>query len=194
MFVEITDADRDRFGEAHLARDLGAALATRLYQLADDLAAVLENVDQCAEALGETGLQAGVREHKAQCLRKAAVDFLEVALEGEIVGEIQLADARGVAGATEVLEQQCVVEFGHLRFAEPDFAADVDADPAAAHAVARRLALGHVEGLTERAQKFGETYLPCGFDLRNAHCFPRAEATTVQLMRGVGSGSAKNDT
>ena len=76
-----------RFGEAHLARDLGAAMAARLHQLAGDLAAVLEHLDQRAEALRQAGLHAGVRQHEAQRLRQAAVDGLEVLFEGEIVGQ-----------------------------------------------------------------------------------------------------------
>ena len=39
-----------------------------------DLAAVLEDVDDGAEALGQAGLQAGMGQHEAQRLRQAAVD------------------------------------------------------------------------------------------------------------------------
>ena len=49
-----------RLGEAHLAGDVGAAVAARLDQLAGDLAAVLEDVDDGAEPLGEAGASAPV--------------------------------------------------------------------------------------------------------------------------------------
>ena len=107
------------FGEAHFAGDVGAAMAARLDQLARDLAAVLEDVDDGAEPLGEAGFQAGVAEHEAQRLRQAAVDGLEVVLEGEIVGQVQLADARRVAAAAEILQQQRVVEFADLASPRP---------------------------------------------------------------------------
>ncbi len=52
VLIEVLDALRHRFAKAHLTRDLGAALTARLDELAGDLAAVLENVDEGAEALG----------------------------------------------------------------------------------------------------------------------------------------------
>ncbi len=94
MLIEIFDAVGDQLGEAHLAGDVGAAMAARLYQLASDFTAVLEDVDDCPEPFGETGFQPGMAQHEAQRLRQTAVDELEVLLEGEIVGEIRPADPR----------------------------------------------------------------------------------------------------
>ena len=167
------------FGEAHLAGDLGAALAARLDQLARDLAAVLEDVDDGAEAFGEAGFQAGVGEHEAQHLRQAVVDELEVALEREIVGEVELADARRIAGAAEILQQQRVVEVGELGLAEADLPADLHADPAAADAMSGRLPLGDVERVAQRAEQFGERDLiglPRG-ERRGFHGRDSGEAT-----------------
>ena len=104
------------------------------------------------EALGEAGFQSRVRQHETQRLRQTAVDILEVVFEGEVVGQIELADARGVAAAAEVLEQQRVIEFPQFVIGEAGLAADMDADPAAAHAMTGGLALGHVERVTERSQ------------------------------------------
>ena len=86
MLIEIFDAVGDRLGETHFAGDIGAAMTARLDQLARDLAAVLEDVDDGAEPFGEAGFQPGMTEHEAQRLRQAAVDELEVLFEGEIVG------------------------------------------------------------------------------------------------------------
>ena len=105
MLIEVLDALRDRLGEAHLAGDVGAAMAARFDQLAGNLAAVLEDVDDGAKPFGESDLEPGMAKHESQRLRQAAVDELEVPLEGEIVGEIQLADARRVAAAAEVFQQ-----------------------------------------------------------------------------------------
>ena len=151
-----SNALRDGFGEPHLARDLGAAMAARFDQFLGDLAAVLEDVDQRAKPLGQSGLHSGMRQDEAQHLRQAAVDGLEVALEGEVVGQIELADARRIAAAAEILQQQRVVELPDLALAQADLAADVDADPAAAHAMPGRLAFDHVQRVAERAEKFGE--------------------------------------
>ena len=156
MLVEILDAVGDRLGEAHLAGDVGAAMAARLDQLAGDLAAVLEDVDDGAEPFGEAGFQAGMAEHEAQRLRQAAVDELEVLLEGEIVGEIQLADARRIAAAAKILQQQRIIEFRDLVFAEADFPADFDAYPAASHTMSGRLPFGEIERVAECAQQFGK--------------------------------------
>ena len=151
MFIEIFDAVGDRLGEAHLTSDVSAAMAARLYQLASDLAAVLEDVDDCPEPFGEAGFQPGMAQHEAQGLRQAAVDELEVLLEGEIVGEIQLADARRIAAAAKILQQQRVIEFRDLVLAEADFSADFDTDPAASHTMSGRLALSEIKRVAERA-------------------------------------------
>jgi hypothetical protein len=89
-------------------------------------------------------------------MRQAAVEQLEVALELQIVGEVELADPGGIAAAAQVFEQQGVIQLSSLRCGQADFAADRHADPGAAHAVAFGLALGHVERVTEGAHQFGE--------------------------------------
>ena len=154
MLVEILDAVGDRLGKPHFAGDVGAAMAARLDQFAGDLAAVLEDVDDGAEPFGEAGFQAGMAKHEAQRLRQAAVDELEVLFEGEIIGQIQLADPRRVAAAAKILQQQRIIEFGNLGLAEADFPADFDADTAASHAMSGRLSLGEIERVAECAQQF----------------------------------------
>ena len=77
------DALRDGFGEAHLAGDVGAAVAARLDQLARDLAAVLEDVDDARGSArrGRPSCRCATSTKRSD-LRQAAVDRLEVALEG----------------------------------------------------------------------------------------------------------------
>ena len=125
-------------------------MAARLDQLARDLAAVLEDVDDGAKALGEAGLQAGMAQDEAQRLRQAAVDELEVPFEGEIVGQVELADARRIAAAAEILQEQRVIEVGELGLAKP-ISRPISCRSSAAHAVAGGLALGDIERMAERA-------------------------------------------
>ncbi len=96
---------------------------------------------------------------ETQRLREAAVDLLEIVFEGQIVGQVELADARRIAAAAEILEQQGVVELRQIGFRRGRFAADMHSDPAAANAVAGRLALGHVQRMAERAQQLGQPNL-----------------------------------
>ena len=84
-------------------------------------------------------------EHETRHLRRvAAADLLEVTLEAQVVGQVQLADARGIAAATQVLEQQRLVQRPQLIAAHADTATDVHADPAAADAKTFRLTFGKV--------------------------------------------------
>jgi len=131
-------------------------LAARLDQLLRDLRAVAQDVDDRAQPLRQTGVQAGVREDEAQHLRQAVAGGLEVAFEAQVVAEVELADARGIAAAAQVLEQQGVVQLPALARAQTDDAGHVHADPAAAHAVALGLALGQVECVAEGADDFGQ--------------------------------------
>ena len=119
MLVEILDAIGDGFGETHLAGNVGAAMAARLYQFARDLAAVLEDLTIARNRSARPGFEAGMAQHEAQRLRQAAVDELEVLLEGEIIGQIQLADARRIAAAAKILQQQRVIEFRDLVLSRP---------------------------------------------------------------------------
>jgi hypothetical protein len=58
-------------------------------------------------------------EDEAQHVGQAGADGLEVALEGEVVGQVELADPRRVAAAAEVLEQQRVVEVAQRATGRP---------------------------------------------------------------------------
>jgi hypothetical protein len=93
-----------------------------------------------------------MRKDKAQRLQHAAVEPLVVALKATVVGQIQLANAGGIAAAAEVLHQQRVVEVAQRGIAEAQFAANMNADPAAADAMARRLPLRHVQRMAQATE------------------------------------------
>ncbi len=156
VLVEALDAVGHVLAETQLARDLRAARATRLGELAVDLAAVLHHVDDRAQALGQAGLDAGVPDHEIHLARQAQAHRLAVVLEREIVGEEQFAQARGVAAATRVLQQRRVVQLAHPGGVQADRATDLLPDPAAAHAVAGRLAFGHVQGVAQGAEQLAQ--------------------------------------
>jgi hypothetical protein len=88
---------------------------------------------------------------KAKGLGEAAVKLFDIALEDEVVGQIELADTGGIAAAAEILQKQCVIELPQLAVAQPHFSADVNADPAAAHAMAGGLSLNEIQRVTESA-------------------------------------------
>ncbi len=131
-------------------------MAARLDQAARDLATVLQDVDDGADALGEARFEPGLGKDEAQRRGQAAVDGLEIPFEGNVVGEIELADPRGVAGAAKILEQQRVIEILEYVIGQFQRLADAGADKGAADAMALGLTLGHVERITERAQEIGE--------------------------------------
>ena len=156
MFIERIDALRHGFWETQQARDVRATLAARGDQALCDLGSVAQDRHDAAKAFRQPGLQPGVLEHEAEHLRQAVAHGLEIALEIQIVGEIELADASRVAAAAEVLQQQCVRQLPQLLLGETDGAADVHANPATTHAMSRRLALGDVERIAQRPDQFGE--------------------------------------
>jgi hypothetical protein len=158
MLVKAADAVLDPDRKSHLRGDVGPAMAARLDEFAGNVAAVLQNVDDRSDALGQARLRAGVRKDEAQRGGEAAVDGFETALEADVVGEIERADSRGVATAAEVLEEQGVIEVGQCPPVETGRLADVHADPAGADAVAGRLALGHVERVAERADQLRQPH------------------------------------
>jgi len=156
MFVEAVDAGRHAFRKAQQAGDFGAALATGGDQFLGDILAIAKNAQHAAETLGQRCFQAGMAEYETKHLRQAVADRLEIALETEVVGQVQLADARRIAAAAQILEQQRVVQVPQVVIVEAQAAPDVHADPAAAHAMAFRLALGDVERVAERRNQFGQ--------------------------------------
>ena len=112
--------------------------------------------------------------------------ILEVVLEGEIVGQIELADPRRVAAAAKILQQQRVIEFGDLVLAEADFPADFDTDAAASHAMSGRLPLGEIERVAECAQQFRKRDL---VDLRRGERREFHGRGSRAIMAGGSAGS-----
>lgn len=96
-----------------------------------------------------------MREDEPQSLRQAAVNGFSVAFECQVVGQIELANPRRIAAAAEILHQQRIVKFPDFLLVQSDFAADVDADPAAAYAMPGRLAFDQIERMAERPEQFG---------------------------------------
>lgn len=97
------------------------------------------------ESVNQAGGRACVTQHKTQHLRQRPIDPLEITLEAQVIGLVELANARGVAAATQVFEKQGVVKLSQLGFTQLKALADVHANPAAAHAVPLRLPLGDVQ-------------------------------------------------
>jgi hypothetical protein len=123
-----------------------------------DLGAIAQNGHDAAEPLGQARFQARVLEHETEHLRQAVAHRLEAALEVEIVRQVQLADAGGIAAAAKVLEQQRVIQFPQLVVVQASGTADMHPDPAAAHAVASGLAFGNVERIAQGANQLGELH------------------------------------
>jgi hypothetical protein len=159
MLVEILDAGGDRLRKMHPARDVSAALTACFDQLFGDLASILENPDDRSEAFRQAGAETRMREDEAERLRQTIVDLLEIALEGKIVGQIELANARGVAAAAEVLQKKDIIEVVQIRFGESQFPADMDSNPTAPHTMAGGLTLGEVERMAKRAKEFRKAYI-----------------------------------
>ncbi|MOA03465.1 hypothetical protein D3C78_1229740 [compost metagenome] len=157
VFVQRLDAGGHAAVETQLARDVGTAMAAGADQLVGHFLAVAQHVEDGLRALAPAaGVGAGVAEHEAQHLRQAGADQLEILFELAVIGEIQLADARRVAAAAQVFQQDGVVQIPQLRRRQPQRLADVHADPAATDAVAFRLALGDIQRVAERADEFGQ--------------------------------------
>jgi hypothetical protein len=116
MFIQIADAQCHGFAEPHFARNVCPALASCLNEFRGNLAAILENVDDEAEAFGKASLQSCVAEHKAQRLRQAAINELEILFEIDVIDKVEFTDARRIATAAQVFQQKGVVEFLRLQF------------------------------------------------------------------------------
>jgi hypothetical protein len=155
MFVEAVNAVGNTRREAEAAGNVGAAGAARDNQFLGDGIAVPEDVGDGGDAAAEGGGARRARGDEMDGGGKAGADRLIALLEGAVVRLVKFANARRVAGATEVLEQDGVVEIVERRGIEAELFADVHADPAGADAMAGRLALGQVEGVAERADQFG---------------------------------------
>jgi hypothetical protein len=57
-------------------------------------------------------------QHKAQRLVHAAIDQFKIPFEFKIIDQVKLADARRIAAAAQVFEQQRVIELPYLQFIE----------------------------------------------------------------------------
>ena len=156
VFIEAADGVGDGGGEAELAGNGGAAVAAGFDEVLDGVAGSADGVDGAADAFGEACARAGVVEDEAEGGALGIGEGFGGALEGAVVGAVKLGDAGGVAAAAEVLEEDGIIEIGKGGFGEPQGAADLEANPAGAKAVAGGLTFGEVECMAEGAEDLGE--------------------------------------
>ena len=155
MLVEMVDAVAYRIREPQRARDVGAARAARDDQFLRNRIPVAQDVADRRGALPQRRALRGLAEHEVQRRREAGADRLVALLERSIVGVVELADARGIAAAAKVLEQQGVIESPRSAWRQADRAADLHPDPAGADAMAGGLTFGEVERIAERRDDLG---------------------------------------
>lgn len=153
VFVKTMNPFRHGLAETQPPRNIGAALTAGLNQFLGNVIAFAEDREDRPETIGKVGPQARVPDHEVQHLRQRTVHELEVALEAQVVRQIELTDPRRVGAAPQILQQQGVVQLAHLLLRQHQLAADVRTDPAAAHAMTGRLPLGHIKGVTERTDQ-----------------------------------------
>jgi len=175
VLVEIENAGRDGFGKPHLPHDVRTAMTAGLDQFAADLLPLGQSDDHGPESLGEIGLQPGMLEDETKHLRQAVIDDLDVALERDVVGQKQLADARGIAAAADILEQERVIEIAHLAVGQAEFLPDIHSNPTATDAVAFRLAFGQVERVAQCTDQFS-----------------LGKLTSIRLYREIHQGSPRS--
>ncbi len=160
VLVQGMDGAAHAWGETQLPRDLGSALTAGLDQVVDDRSAVLQDVEHGAEAFRQSRLQTSMRKDEAENLRQAVAHCLEVTLEGEIVGEIKLADPGGIAGTAQVLQHDRVVQFPEFGLRQAQSLPDMGADPGRTDAMADRLALREIEGVAQGAEDLRQLNRP----------------------------------
>ena len=74
---------------------------------------------------------------------------------------VLLANSRGVAAATQILEQQRVIKAPQFVVRHPDPSSDMHADPAATDTMPLRLPFGDIQRVTERRDQLGELEIRC---------------------------------
>ncbi len=153
VLIQGEDALSHLVAEAQLASDVRPPVAASLDQLVGYLIPVAKDVEQAAKTPQQIRLQAGVAQHEVDHFGEGAIHQLKVALEVKIVGEIELADAGGIAAAPQILEQQRVVEVVALPGIQSQLLSQTRAYPAAADAVASWLPFRHVQGMAERTNQ-----------------------------------------
>lgn len=120
-----------------------------LDQFVGNLVTVAKDMKQAAKTSQQIRLQAGVAQHKVDYLGEGAIHQFEIAFEVKIVGEIELADAGGIAAAPKILKQERVVEVMAQPGVQSQPLPQTGTYPAAANAVSSWLPLGHIERMTE---------------------------------------------
>lgn len=167
---------RNRLAEPQITRNGRTPFATGCDQFGRNGFTVTGNIQQPLEALGHTGIAPGMLQQKTDDLRQTAVDPFEITFEAKIIGAVQLTDACGVAAAAQILQQEGVIEFPACALVQLQLIRQMHADPAAAHAMSRRLTLGHVQRVRQCTDQLGKTHTGAVVQLPTFHILSRDEA------------------
>ena len=127
------DAGGDGLVETKLPCNRRAPLTAGSDEFSREFLAVSSQIKYATHALLQALALAGVGQHETHDLgQMVGVDSLEVALNFEVVGAIELTQTCSVTATTGVLQQQCVVKVPECRGIETKFFTHVHADPATA--------------------------------------------------------------
>ncbi|MEG3155322.1 hypothetical protein [Sphingomonas sp. RB1R13] len=156
MLVKVIDAVRHCRREAERSGDICAARAASDNQLLGDLVAVFQDVADGHGAARQRGGLGGARSDEVNGRSEPCPDGLITLLEGAVIGFVKFADARGVAAASKVLEQERVIKVVKVLQRQAKRAANVAAYPAGAKTVPGGLPFGNVQRVTERTDQLGQ--------------------------------------
>lgn len=110
-------------------------------------------------------------QHERKCARLAVTNGFETALELKVVGKVELTNAGGIAAAAKIFQQKRVVKLPELLLRQTYATTHVHTYPATPDAMARRLALGDIQCITERPHKLGQLQRAGGDCLYGKLCF-----------------------
>ncbi len=185
MLVQRRHCLRRHFGQPQPPHDVGAPVTAGLDEFGDERGGVAHDVEDRACPCPVARAGRGLGQHVAQGVGERGADGAEVALQLEIVGTVDFAQARRVAGTPRVLEQHGVEQVSLGLCGDAEFVGAAKRDVGGARRMPGREPLGHVEGMAHRAKQLGQGHgLACAWgDVRHQ---TSSRCTSIDMMTDEG--------
>ena len=143
-----------RLRQAQAPRDIGTTGTADCHDLGHDFPGICAQIVDRQIARIRIGIHAHRAAYEGTKILRLRTKQLEIMLQLAVVADKHLADPSGIAAASQILEQDGIIDIAQHLTLQSQRHGDMSANPAGTDTVTSGLPLGQVEGIGEGTKNF----------------------------------------